>query len=374
MQFLYEFGLFASEFVFSAIAVIVVFAVIASTVKALKSAPELNTKEKLKFTNLLDESRERREAIEDAVFEYDVSSDEKDKKKKLKQKKKELKDASSKEREERNQRIKELEEHGEFCPEKVFVMDFDGDTHAAQVKDLIKKTNAILDVATDKDEVIIKLDSPGGVVNGYGLCSSVLERIRSKGIHLTVCVDSVAASGGYLMSCVADKIVAAPFAYIGSIGVVASIPNFNRVLKKNEVDYEQVTAGKYKRTLTIFGENTPEGREKFKSELEAIHGRFKEIVLKYRPNIDIDNIATGEYWLARDALARGLIDELNTFDAYLQNTLEKTKLCAIKISIEVKEKKSLKDFLTRFFSARAWTRAVKEEVEESMHQDNYSIR
>ncbi len=221
-------------------------------------------------------------------------------------------------------------------------------------------------MATDKDELILNLESPGGVVNGYGLLASQLERVREKGIHLTVCVDNVAASGGYLMSCVANKIVAAPFSYVGSIGVVAQIPNFNKVLKNHDVDYELVTAGKYKRTLTMFGENTEEGREKFRQELVMIHDRFKAIVAKYRPNMDVEQFATGEFWLATDAKERGLVDQIDTFDAYLQKTVEFTKVCVIKISIEHEEKKSFVDIIKKFFMAKTWTKAIKNEVQDTI--------
>lgn len=370
MEYLFEFGLFAGKFVFGAVCIAVALICVLLSLKAAKGEME-EKKEKLKFTNLFEESEERKEKIEDAVLRFDFNKDEKTLKKELKQKLKNRKKSEDELKKERAERIEKAKAEGRFCPKRLFVLDFEGDTHASASHDLRLKVNALLDVATADDEVIVNLDSPGGVVNGYGFCSSILERIRARGIHLTVCVDNVAASGGYLMSCVADRIVAAPFAYVGSIGVVANIPNFNKVLKKHDVDYEQVTAGKYKRTLTMFGENTPEGREKFKSELEAIHTRFKEVVSKYRPNLNIEEIATGEFWLGRDALERGLVDELNTFDAYLQNCLEITQDCAIKISIERKEKKSLKDLLGKFFSAKTWTRAVKEEVAESVNTTPY---
>ena len=175
------------------------------------------------------------------------------------------------------------------------------------------------------------------------------------------------------MACVASKIVAAPYSYIGSIGVVDQIPNFNKVLKKHDVDYEQVRAGKYKRTLTMVGENTPEGREKFKQELTLIHDRFKEIVSKYRPSMDIDNIATGEFWLAKDALERGLIDEIAPFDSYLQSTLEKTKVCAIKIDIKKQEQKGLLAVLKKFLSAKAWTKDFKEEMLDASNRDDKNL-
>ncbi len=366
MQFLYDVGLFTSKTLIGALIVVAAVVFVLLMVKALKSDDEDNSSdERFKFKNLMESAKKREEKISDAIENFDCTLDDREKKKKRKEQEKALKNADKEEREQREKRIREREEQGEFCPNRVFVIDFDGDTKASGCNDLALKVNAILDVADEKDLVIINLDSPGGVVNGYGLASSTLERIRAKGVKLTVCVDNVAASGGYLMSCVADRIVAAPFAYVGSIGVVANMPNFNRVLKKYDVDYEQVTAGKYKRTLTIFGENTKEGREKFQKELEAIHYRFKEQVLKYRPHLDMDKIATGEFWLAKDAFDLGLVDEINTFDAYLKNTLEITKVCAIKISIEHKEKKSLKSLLERLFHMKSLSQDIHERLNES---------
>lgn len=199
-----------------------------------------------------------------------------------------------------------------------FVLDFKGDIAATQVEQLRQEITAILAIATKKDEVIVRLESPGGSVNGYGLAAAQLQRIRDKHIPLTVCIDQVAASGGYLMACVANRIVAAPFAVVGSIGVVAQLPNFHRWLKKNDIDVELLTAGEYKRTLTVFGENTESGRKKFQSDLEKIHTIFRNYILSNRQMLNIDEIATGEHWLATDALALGLIDHLQTSDDYLQ--------------------------------------------------------
>lgn len=206
--------------------------------------------------------------------------------------------------------------------QKLFVIDFDGDVAANAAQNLKQEVNAVLSVAKENDEILVRLKSPGGVVNGYGLAAAQLERFKDKQFNLTVAVDEVAASGGYLMACVANKIVAAPFAIVGSIGVVAQLPNFHRLLEKYDIDYEQFTAGKYKRTVTMFGENTDEGREKFKEELEEIHVVFKDYVAKHRPQVDIEKIATGEHWLGTQALAMNLVDELQTSDAYLLSKLE----------------------------------------------------
>lgn len=237
--------------------------------------------------------------------------------------------------------IEEKKEAGVFCPRNLYVIDFRGSAKGTEFKDLRLKIDAILDVATPEDEVIVNLMSPGGLVNSYGLCASQLQRIRDRGITLTVTVDEVAASGGYLMACVANKIVAAPFSYIGSIGVIAGIPNFRRLINKYDVDYEQITAGKFKRTLSVLGENTEEGRAKFKEELEAVHTRFKEQVLRYRPHLDADKVTTGEHWLAVDAKELGLVDEIATSDEYIKERMGLTIDSALKIKWKKQEKKNL---------------------------------
>lgn len=200
---------------------------------------------------------------------------------------------------------------------RVFVINFVGDLKASAVENLREEVTAVLSVAKDSDEIVVCLESPGGIVPYYGLATSQLQRIKDKKIPLIICVDKIAASGGYLMSCIADHIIAAPFALIGSIGVVAQLPNFNRLLKKNNIEFEQLTAGEYKRTLTLFGENTDEGRHKVKEDIELIHQQFKEFITRYRPQVDIAQVATGEHWLAERALELKLVDRLMTSDAYL---------------------------------------------------------
>ena len=197
---------------------------------------------------------------------------------------------------------------------KSYLINFDGDIKASAVTQLRDEITAILRVAREDDTVLLRLESAGGTLHGYGLAASQLERIKNEGLHLTVLVDKIAASGGYLMACVADEIIAAPFAIVGSIGVVAQLPNFNRLLKKNDVDFELLTAGKHKRSLTMFGENTEQGREKFQEDIDIAHEVFKQYVSKNRKDIDIEKIATGEYWQATNAITLGLVDRLATSD------------------------------------------------------------
>jgi len=198
-----------------------------------------------------------------------------------------------------------------------FVVDFKGDLKATAVASLREEVTAILDAAQEGDEVILRLENQGGAVNEHGLAASQLARIRDRGLTLTVCVDKVAASGGYLMACVADRLVAAPFAILGSIGVITQIPNFNRALESHGVDFEEITAGKYKRTVTMFGKNTDEDRAKLKADLEDVHELFKDAVRRYRPQLDLERVATGEFWFGTRALELKLADELLTSDELL---------------------------------------------------------
>lgn len=207
---------------------------------------------------------------------------------------------------------------------RVFVLDFKGDIRATATASLSREVSAVLSVAADTDRVLLRLENAGGLVHEHGLAASQLLRIKRHGIPLSIAVDKVAASGGYLMACVADRIIAAPFAIVGSIGVIAQLPNFHRLLEQKGVDFEQITAGRYKRTLTVFGENTEEGRNKLKEELEDVHLIFKNQIAEHRPQVDLDGVATGEHWYGVRALELKLVDELKTSDDYL---LEAAQTC-----------------------------------------------
>ena len=254
----------------------------------------------------------------------------------------ELKQAEKIEKKAKKQEAKALKsklKNGEKVEPKpcVYVLDFKGDISASETTALREEISAIVNVAKADDEVLLRLESPGGVVHGYGLAASQLARLKQKGIKLTVAVDKVAASGGYMMACVADKIASAPFAIIGSIGVVAQIPNIHRLLKKHDVDVDVMTAGEFKRTVTVLGENTEKGKQKFQAELEETHQLFKQFVAQNRPHLDVDKVATGEHWFGQQALELQLVDELATSDDII---LEKMKDKSV-ISVKYKVKKPL---------------------------------
>ncbi|ABI38548.1 sohB peptidase. Serine peptidase. MEROPS family S49 [Shewanella sp. MR-4] len=292
MEFLYEYGMFLAKAVTIVVALVaVIIVVLASTVK------HKSDKGELRITNLSEELEDLKHSLKEELLS----------KKQFKAYEKQLKaDEKAKE--------KAAEEDSKG---KVFVIDFKGSIDAAEVASLREEISAILTIAEKGDEVVVNVESGGGMVHGYGLASSQLDRLRQAEIPLTICVDKVAASGGYMMACVANKVYAAPFAIVGSIGVVAQLPNFNRLLKKHEIDYEQHTAGDFKRTLTVFGENTDEGRQKFQQELEETHVLFKAFVSKYRPQLDLAKVATGEHWYGQQAIELGLIDAISTSDDVL---------------------------------------------------------
>lgn len=217
----------------------------------------------------------------------------------------------------KTQKKKQKESDQNASARKLFVLRFSGDLRASAVENLSEEITALLTVAQKDDEVVVCIESPGGIVHGYGLAASQLERIKRADIRLTACVDKIAASGGYLMACVADKILSAPFAIIGSIGAVMQLPNFHRLLKLNHIDYELLTAGKFKRTLSLFGENTEEGRQKCQEQLEDIHVLFKDFIQHFRPQLPMETVATGEFWFGQRALELKLIDNIQSSDDYL---------------------------------------------------------
>ena len=293
MEFLKDYGLFLAEVVTIVLAIGVVIALIASQKQKKSSSGHIE----------VDKINEKIEAMSTVLKEVICKPEQ------LKQEKKQQKEAKK--------QAKKNNQGNEISKKRVYLLNFNGDIKASATSHMREEITAILAVAKEADEIVLKLESAGGMVHSYGLAASQLARITSRNIPLTVCVDKVAASGGYMMACVADKICAAPFAILGSIGVLAQIPNFNRLLKKHDIDFEQLTAGEYKRTLTVFGENTDAGRQKFVDDLEKTHELFKDFVKQHRDVVDIDDVSTGEIWFGTEAKEKMLVDELRTSDDYV---------------------------------------------------------
>ncbi len=315
MEFLFEYGLFLAKSLTVLVSFIIVFVVILGS----SQRAQQTSKGELEVKNVNEAVKHISQSLTRSMLNpVQQKAQEKADKKRLKQEKKN-----------RKQQLKD----DQGISARVFVLEFNGDVQASGVDALREEVSAVLSVAREEDEVIVKLESPGGVVHGYGLAASQLQRIKAKSITLTVAVDKVAASGGYMMACIADKIIAAPFALLGSIGVVAQIPNFHRFLKSKEVDVEVLTAGDYKRTLTLFGENTEKGRQKFLEELEDVHALFKEFVSENRPQVQIEQVSTGEAWYGKRALDVMLVDELMTSDEYI---VDKCETCDV-FSVQFKE-------------------------------------
>lgn len=337
MEFLSEYGLFLAKTVTIVVAVLAIAAGIITLTTHRRAA----TRDHIEINNLNGKYENMASALNAAILP----------KKQFKQRMKSLKKKYKAEE-------KLTTSSAESPSRRVFVLNFDGDIRGTAVNSLREEVTAVLTVATPDDEVVVRLESPGGMVQAYGLAASQLLRIKDKKIPLTISADKVAASGGYMMACVADRILAAPFAVVGSIGVMSQLPNFNKLLKKHDIDYEHITAGEFKSTLTLFGENTEKARQKFREEIEDLHGQFKGFVKEHRSQLDIDKVATGEHWHGNRALELKLVDEIRTSDDYLMEASQTAKLYEVTYTT----KKPLADRLSSLFTRAAankplsWTR------------------
>lgn len=306
MHFLNEYGLFLLKVLTIVVGILVIVAGIALVICKTKGKEKAG---KLTIQKINDKFKHYQETVNAAA----QSKTEKKSAKKAKKAEEKTKEKSSRPR--------------------LFLLNFQGDIKASAVNSLREEITAILLSKKPDDEVLLCIDSPGGLVHGYGLAAAQIERLKSAGIKLTIAVDKIAASGGYLMACVADHLIAAPFAVIGSIGVVAQLPNFHRWLEKQDIDFEQITAGQYKRTLTIFGKNTPEGREKLQEEINDAHQLFKTFIERYRPQVNIEQVATGEHWFATRAMELQLLDEIKTSDDFLITANAQRDIYQVKFEI-----------------------------------------
>ncbi len=327
LEFLYEYGLFLAKAITFVVAVAAIVVLIAGA-----AVKQQHKKGELDITDLSEQFHETEEDIIHALLDKDELKE----KEKADKKQAKAQEKADKAKAKADKAQEKAGSEPEQKPSKahVFVVDFNGSIDAKEVSSLREEITAILSVAKPEDEVFVRLESSGGMVHGYGLASSQLDRLRQHNIPLTVSVDKVAASGGYMMACVANNIISAPFAILGSIGVIAQVPNFNKLLKKHDIDFEQFTAGEFKRTVTMFGENTEKGKEKFIEELEETHVLFKNFVSERRPSLDIAKVATGEHWFGTTALELGLVDSIQTSDDYLQGKSKSHKVVAIKYEVK----------------------------------------
>lgn len=321
LEFFANYGLFLAKTITALIAIGLLLSLIANAKQKMRDTSERGH---IEITKLNQQYEQVSEAMMLAVL------DESEQKAMLKQRQKEKKkQAKASKKEAKKNSVQAQDNAVAEQKNRVFVIKFDGNISASAVTNLREEISAVLSQATSDDEVVVKLESAGGMVHSYGLASSQLDRLRKENIPLTVCVDKVAASGGYMMACVADKILAAPFAIVGSIGVVAQMPNFNKLLKKHDVDFEVLTAGEHKRTLTVFGENTDKGRKKFIEDLEETHTLFKDYVAERRPQVAMDKVATGEVWYGSRAQELALIDDIKTSDEYLMHRVSEADVYEI---------------------------------------------
>ena len=318
MDFLINYGLFLAKIA----TVVIAFIAILIVVKGLNGRHG-GQKGELEVIDLTDHHQHTKEQVAAHLFDKPL----------LKARDKAEKKAEKEKNKARKEEIKKASKQGDLSHSReprLFVLDFHGSIDAREVSSLREEITAILAVAEKDDEVLLRLETGGGMVHAYGLASSQLDRLKQADLKLTISVDKVAASGGYMMACVADKIVSAPFAIVGSIGVIAQLPNFHKLLKKNDIEFEQITAGEFKRTLTMFGENSDKAREKFQHEIEETHGLFKNFITAHRPSLDIEKVATGEHWFGQQALDLGLIDEIGTSDDLIMRACQDRSVLQIR--------------------------------------------
>ena len=339
-EFLFSYGLFFAKVVTGLIALVFVMAIVAG------SRDKKEEGLKLKITHLNKKIQDLKNTLLENLMD----------KKALK---KHLKEQEKKDKQAQKGKTPNAPKS------KLFVLEFDGDIQATEVETMRDEITAILSVAEPQDEVLLKLENGGGAVHGHGLAASQLQRIKDSKLNLTVSVDMVAASGGYMMACVADKIIAAPFAILGSIGVIAQLPNFNRLLDKAGIDWEQHTAGEFKRTLTMFGKNGEKERTKLREDLQDTHELFREFVSEHRSRLDMDKVATGEHWFGKQALELKLVDELITSDEFLMRALDNYEIYEIKMEI----RKGLQEKL--FGGLFAGFDVLKESIGKAQRDSNF---
>jgi len=316
LEWFAEYGMFLAKSITIVAAIVLVVAGVAAAGSRQKGG-----KGQIEIDSLNDDFEQLRDELREVVMDED--------------------DYKALKKEEKKQEKADKKQKERTRTPRTFVLDFDGDVKASAVDNLRKEIDAVLAVQEEGDDIIVKLESAGGMVHSYGLAASQLYRIKEHKIPLTICVDKVAASGGYMMACVADKLYSAPFAMIGSIGVIAQLPNFNKLLRKNDIDFEMVTAGEYKRTLTMFGENTDGARKKFKEEIDEIHVLFKEFVAQHRPQLNLSDVATGEVWFGQQAIEKQLVDAISTSDSVIYNAMLERDV----YSVAYKEKQTMAEKL-----------------------------
>tara|TARA_B110000211_G_scaffold99982_1_gene116388 strand:+ start:7621 stop:8802 length:1182 start_codon:yes stop_codon:yes gene_type:complete len=365
LDFLYEYGLFLAKVVTFCVAAIVV---IGFLVMAGQNRRQLSKAGHIEVRNLNEEFEDMTDTLDHAMmdkfqFKQLRKSQEKADKLQTKQDKADAKRQAKQVKVEGSSVTSEDEVPG--AKKRTFVLDFDGDVKASAVEFLRHEISAIISVAKVTDEIIMRLDSSGGMVHTYGLAASQLGRINTANIPLTICVDQIAASGGYMMACMANHITAAPFALVGSIGVVAEVPNVHRLLKKHSIDVEVLTAGEHKRSLTVMGENTRKGRDKFVEDLQQTHGLFKSWVKQQRPYLDIDKVANGDVWYGQQAIDMGLVDAVGTSDEVLQEAVKQSDV----LLIEYVAKKTIGEKFgiaaatsLTLFTNRMWSKARRHSI------------
>ncbi len=228
-------------------------------------------------------------------------------------------------------------------PPRLAVLRFQGlrDLNASGDQRLSEAIDEVLVNRDHFEEAVVIIDSPGGTTHGYGHAYALLERLSASGLKVTACIDRIGASGGYLMALPADRILAGPFAIVGSVGVVAGIPNVKRLLEEKGVSYRLFVAGDKKRVVHFADDDGPEVREYMDEKLAGIHTQFLQAVEKHRGDrVKLDEVRSGDHWSAEESVEKGLglVDELQTSAEYLLERNREVALVMIERRVDITER------------------------------------
>ena len=230
-------------------------------------------------------------------------------------------------------------------------------------KDLIKTIN---DVAKDSavKAVVLRVSSPGGSAYASEQIWHALYKLKAKKT-LIVSMGDYAASGGYYISCMADKIVAQPNTITGSIGIFGVIPNISGLNEKLGLTYDGVKTNKMSDAITVNRKFTPEERDLMQNYVNRGYELFVKRCADGRKmkTEQIKAIAEGRVWTGGDAIKNGLVDKIGGLNDAIALAVTKAKLKTYNVS-EYPEKETFESKFMKSFGDDVETRFLKAQLGE----------
>lgn len=183
----------------------------------------------------------------------------------------------------------------------------------------------MIEMAEDDERVkaiVLRVDSPGGTVAASEEIATYVKECEKP---VVVSVGDVGASGAYMISSQADSIWANPGSSVGSIGVIAQIPNVSGLLDMVGVEFQTFTAGEYKDAGSAYRDLTKEEEALIQGEVEEAYDQFIDIVAEGRglERAKVEELAIGWTWSGVRAKELGLVDEVGTYRDALEDAAER---------------------------------------------------